>query len=87
MNNKKLKLLFDDQCGFCRESISLYRKFDVFENVETYPLTLAMDRTDWTFDFQLSKNKLALYNIDTQQSYYGIDAYIQVEPTLRSNEL
>lgn len=81
IDNKKLKLLYDDQCVFCRESISLYKKFDVFKNVEIYPLTLAMERTDWNFDSQLSKNKLALYNTDTKQSYYGIHAYMQVIAT------
>jgi len=71
------KLLIDQECPMC----NLYGKCFYKANLITKD-TLApfqhFDKTNKHIDFELARNKIALYNQQTNLTIYGIDALIHV---------
>lgn len=71
-------LLFDEDCPMCAIYARLFAWIGLMPIESFIPWAKGIEVPGLVFDFELSKDKIALINTQTQKTIYGLDSIIEI---------
>lgn len=75
---KDYKILYDDTCKICLNSAKLFKKLDLFNDVEMHPLSKALEDQNIIINKSFAKDQIALINLESQEVYYGVSSFLEL---------